>query len=182
MSHLWSTFGLTACFAVGVLLFAVLAVLSMRGTVKLPRQVLLVVLGGAMALILTQIKLDSFNDEAKRQEFKAINPSTVSEVFVESAGQTAVVTNISDIRLLFSELQAVRAMPAHHSHPARTFDISFRTANQQQYQYRAGQDSENADEYWIFRLGHDGPEGREIGRIRSVQLEPLLGNLLKSKS
>jgi len=82
--------------------------------------------------------------------------------------------------LLFSGMQSLDSFPAHHSHPIRMFDVSFRDGIGRS-RYRIGQDSENAHEFWVFHIRGDGADDREIGRIQSTQLESMLQRLLANQ-
>jgi hypothetical protein len=177
----WSAFGLTTCFVVGTLVFAVLTILSSRGIVKIPRPLMFAVLVIAMMTLLAQFKLDSSRSQSQRQELKRVETSTLSEFILESGEKTVLVTNAADLRAIFGELQTVGAVAAHHSHPTKTFDIKF-IANNQRYYYRVSRDSQDASEFWVISMNEDGTEGSEIGRVHSVVLETLLESLLKKSS
>ena len=83
--------------------------------------------------------------------------------------------------MLLDQLQQVKAVPAHHSHPTDSYDVKFMRGGHR-YQFRIGRDSYRTNEYWVFETARAENPGREIGRIESSTLGELLSSLARGQA
>lgn len=173
---LWFTLG----FIIFAVLFAVAAVQRRRQKLNISQGVLIALGLLAFLQIVLVLALQRYDDTKFRAELRGLAPAEVTKAILERGGLRREITNHQEIGELLGLIQSLRGVAAHHSSPTGKFDVFFE-ARGNLYHYQLGQDSERADEFWVFPVGksYAGGEGIEIGRVRSVRLGPLVDNLLK---
>ena len=175
---IWLVFGSVVC----ALLFAAAMVLRQVNKPPVPGWVAYAAGSLAAGLALLTLGIRSYDRGKLRSELCTLVPAQVTRLVLTRGGVTTELTNHAEISALLSALQSLSNVAAHHSHPTDPCDFAF-DAGGIRCHYRIGRDSENTDEYLVFRLNPTGTEESEIeiGRVRSNQLGRTLENLLKSK-
>jgi len=172
----WFILGFLACAG---LVFALAALAHFR-KLTLQNSVFFLLIGVAVFLMMTMAGLKGSDNDRLRQELKRINPASVSNLVVRAEGVRRDIVLTNEVSMLFSELQNVQAMPAHHSSSMSPVDVEF-VFDRQVYQYRIARDSDRTDEYWVFETARASIPGREIGRIKSLSLGQVLNSLLQGR-
>lgn len=167
----WLRVGFLICIG---LVFA-LAALAKFKKLKPTNYIFILLFGLAVVLFMTMGRLRVSDNDQLRQDLKNINPLLVSNLVVRADGGSRDIVLTNEVYMLFSQLQNVQAMLAHHSSPLSSYEVEF-MLDGHKYKYRVARDSERADEYWVFETASAGNPGREIGRIES----PALGQVLNS--
>jgi hypothetical protein len=180
MYQAYQTYWLGAGFLVCVGLAVVLAALAQFKKLKLRKSAFFLLIVAAMLLMMTKSWLRVSDNDQLRLELKEINPLFVSNLVVRADGGSRDIMSTNKNEALFKQLQRVEAVPAHHSHPTDSFEVKFE-GDGHEYRYRLGRDSDRTNEYWMFETTRAGTQGREIGRVQSTQLGPMLEQLVTSK-
>lgn len=173
----WFVLGFVGC--VGLL--AALGAVAHFGKVKLPNYVFIPPIGMAILLMLAMSWLRVSDDEHLRTEMRDFNPLVLSNVLMCAGAVWRPLAETNEIIPLFSQLQRVAVVPAHHSSPTSPVIIEFWTHGQK-YRYQVARDSQRADEYWVLETERAGESGREIGRIESPELGLVLEALARGKA
>jgi hypothetical protein len=166
----WLRVGFLVCLG----LVATLAALAQFKKLKPPNYVFIMLFGLAVVQFMTMGWLRVSDNDRLRQELKDINPLSVTKLVVRADGGSRDIMLTNEVNMLFSQLQNVQAVHAHHSSPMSSYEVKF-MLDSHEYQYRVARDSDRTDEYWVFETARAGNPGREIGRIHS----PTLGKLLE---
>jgi hypothetical protein len=166
-------------FAGSIVVAVLLSILSRARKWEVPRWIFPVILGLGMAQLAVVQGLQFFDDGKLREELKQLNPDIVRDLSVQHADRRRLVTDANEIRMLFSELQQLKPIAAHHSHPTDLFEVRF-TKDGGRYRYVIGRDSERPQEYWVKEAARYPFSGHEIGRIQSVSFGRFLESLLNS--
>jgi hypothetical protein len=167
------TVGLVLC----VLAAIVFAALSQKGKLRISKHVFTVIIVLGMLQIAGLALLQRADAAAARRALASVNLLAVSNLVIRCGSRVVSLANTNDFVPLLSIVQRARPLPAHHSHPARTYELSF-SEKGRFHRYRLGQDSQNPAEYWVFDLPDDGSENPPIGRIQSPQLGSILDHIL----
>ena len=115
-------------------------------------------------------------DQGKRQVLLGVDSLRLREVDLSQGPKHQLVHDPDSIHSLFTILQTVHTVHAHHSSPTDLYRIHFRYQGETQ-EYEIGRDSDIATEYWLL----DYPrESFDLGRVQSSELGPLLDRLLNT--
>ena len=172
---IWLTFSLLALVALGGGL--VLRCRRRKVPISRPWAIGFGILAGLHLAVLLGIK--NYDNWRLRQELANVVPAEVTHLVVRRGTVQKEILPQPAITQFLAPVQAVRSLPAHHSHPVDKFDFAFDYRGQR-YHYQLGRDSERADEFWVFPLGRLvlGQEDSEMGRVRSAALGPQVNALL----
>jgi signal transduction histidine kinase len=167
-------------FAVCVGLAIAVVILTHFGKLKAPKYVFFVLIGLAFLLMAIMSRVEVSDEESFRRELRTINPGGVSNLVVRARAGNRVISAANEINSLFNQLQNVQAVHAHHSYPVDSVELQF-MVDGHEHRYRIAYDSERKDEYWVLETARAGTPGREIGRVQSGQLGPMLEQLVTHK-
>lgn len=173
-------------FVLSILLTAavlgVFTVLQRKKLLNIPSRILALLPWLMTLQVVLLFGVGAYDNWRLRAELRQVSERGVMALSWE--GGQITITNQAAISNLVSLIQTVKRGAAHHSHPLSYHDITFEF-NGQRFHYRLGQDSQRADEYWVFRaatLGNQAKPDLEIGRIHSHDLTRLLDELPKLSS
>jgi hypothetical protein len=166
------------CLCVG--LVTALAAFTHLGRIKLPNFVFILPIGVAFLLVFSMNWLRVRDNSQLRSELRDLNPLALSNVVVSGGGVRRQLAETNEFIPLFKQLQQVRPVAAHHSYPTDSVNVGF-MIDGHAYQYRVGRDSERNDEFWVWETARAGEPGREIGRIESAALKPVLEKIMTNQ-
>ncbi len=116
-----------------------------------------------------------------RNELRHLPRSNITKLVLARSGVSREIADPQQIAALMSLVQSARYVGAHHSYPKDLVELIIESGGNS-YHYQVGRDSDRPDEYWILERGRSvGTLGREIGRVQTPQLGPMLDRLLEQK-
>jgi hypothetical protein len=122
-----------------------------------------------------------WDERQLRNELRNLPRDQIAKLVLSGDGARREISNSHEISAVISLIQGLRYLGAHHSSPRDLIDVVIESGGNS-YHYQVGQDSQRPSEYWILERGRAiGSMGREIGRVQSNQLGPLLKQLLEEK-
>jgi hypothetical protein len=169
-------------FVICLVLLGVAVLLRERSKWRLPKwTVPALVAVTALQLVLAG-GTRAYDDGGYRDELRGLDPGKIKRLGLSQGGMTREITDPSQVSDLFSQIQTLKSIGAHSSHPTREFDLVFEYDGHR-YHYRVGRDSARPDEYWVLEMNRPGSgyTGREIGRVKSDQLGRAAENLLGAR-